>query len=204
MPQPISAVNVERSSKQTGFFATNAGAKLLNSNGVDPARMYSEQILSKKGSYAMVDFLLDLLFDFLIFFSFYAIIILILFLVRIMVTTAKIRKWRQFAVPAVGIVGKLIDVNCIYDKYGQSFSYRHNFVLKIICGDQEFESVYSEEVLPDQEPTTYQGQKINILWSVSNHQYIQIADTPKEKQQLLKQMFNDSLSLYLRTHARRR
>lgn len=121
-----------------------------------------------------------------------------------MITSSKIRKWREFAVPAVGIVGKLKDVNCIYDRYGESFAYRHNFVLKIICDNQEFESVYSEEVLPDHEPTTYQGQKINILWSVSDHQYIQIADTPKEKRQLIKQIFNDSLSLYLRAHARKR
>ena len=152
----------------------------------------------------MVDFLLDLLVDFLIFVSFYAVLILILFFVRLIATSSKIRKWREFAVPAVGIVGKLKDVNCIYDRYGESFSYRHNLVLKIICGDQEFESVYSEEVLPDHEPTTYQGQTINILWSARDHQYIQIATTKKEKKQLIKQSFNDSLSLYLRTHARKR
>ena len=131
------------------------------------------------------------------------IILLVIASIRFMVTTEKIREWRKFAVPAVGVIGKLKDVNCIYDKYGQSFSYRHNFELKIIYGDQEFESVYSEEVMPDHIPTTHPGQQINILWSARDHKYLQVADTSKEKKKLRKQVFNDSLSLYLRTHARK-
>ena len=151
----------------------------------------------------MVDFLLDLLFEFMLFFAPYAVVVLIFFSVRMMVINERIREWRKFAVPAVGVVGKLKDVNCIYDRYGKSFSYRHNFELKIICGDQEFESVYSEEVMPDHIPTTHPGQQINILWSARDHKYLQVADTSKEKKKLRKQVFNDSLSLYLRTHARK-
>lgn len=151
----------------------------------------------------MIDFLLDLLLEFMFFFALYAVIVLIFFSVRMMVINEKIREWRNFAAPAVGVVGKLKDVNCIYDRYGEIFSYRHNFELKIICGDREFESVYSEEVLPDHIPITRPGQKINILWSSRDHKYLQVADTPKEKKKLRKQVFNDSLSLYLRTHARK-
>jgi hypothetical protein len=120
--------------------------------------------------------------------------------VRFIIITAKIRRWRKFAVPAVGVVGKLKDVNCIYDRYGEIFSYRHNFELKIICGDREFESVYSEEVMPDHIPITQPGQRINILWSARDHKYIQSAETPQEERQLIKQLLNDTSRRYLRAH----
>lgn len=148
----------------------------------------------------MVDFLLDLLFEFMLFFALYAVVVLIFFSVRMMVINERIREWRKFAVPAVGVVGKLKDVNCIYDRYGKSFSYRHNFELKIICGDQEFESVYSEEVMPDHIPITQPGQRINILWSARDHKYIQSAETPQEERQLIKQLLNDTSRRYLRAH----
>ena len=120
--------------------------------------------------------------------------------VRFIIITAKIRRWRKFAVPAVGVVGKLKDVNCIYDRYGEIFSYRHNFELKIICGAREFESVYSEEVLPDHIPITRPGQKINILWSERDYKYFPNAKTRSEKRQLIKQILNDTSSRFLRAH----
>lgn len=147
-----------------------------------------------------MDFLNEYVFAPVALILFELIILLVIASIRFMVTTEKIREWRKFAVPAVGVIGKLKDVNCIYDKYGQSFSYRHNFELKIIYGDQEFESVYSEEVMPDHIPITQPGQRINILWSARDHKYIQSAETPQEERQLIKQLLNDTSRRYLRAH----
>ena len=93
----------------------------------------------------MVDFLIELLF----FFGIIAIVAVNIFLVRIVIIIVRYRKWRQFAVPAVGTVGELIDINGIFNRRNTVTSYRYNYALKIICGNQEFDSIYSEVCKPD-------------------------------------------------------
>ena len=76
--------------------------------------------------------------------------------------------------------------------------------VKINYNNQTFEDVYSEEVLPDKEPTIYLGQRIKILWYECDHTYLQIAETREEKRQLARRVFLETLSLELRTFARKR
>ena len=131
---------------------------------------------------------------------------LIVFLISMARLKAKTRRWRKFAIPTVGTISKLKDVDCIYDRLGQSFSYTHNFVLKIICGDHEYESVYSEDVLSDHEPTTCPGQKFNVLWSEKDHTYLIIAVTKEEKRQQVKDAYHFAThitSLIFSKHYRR-
>lgn len=206
LPRPTSAVNVERSLKRIGFFATNAGVKFLNSNDIDPVRMYSEQILSQEGGYAMVNYLLDFLVSFLLLFLIYTMVTLVIFIIRIIVIKIRTWIWSGYAAPAVGIVDKLNDVTCNYNLHGKSFSYTHNFVLKIICGDQAYKSEYSEDVLSDHEPTTCPGQKFNVLWSEKDHKYLIIAVTKEEKRQQIKDAFHFAThitSLIFNKHYRR-
>lgn len=154
----------------------------------------------------MVDFLLDLLFDLFVLFSLYAVVVLIIFIVRIIVIKIRTWIWSGYAVPAVGIIDKLSDVSCNYNLRGESFSYTHNFVLKIICGDQEYESVYSEDVLSDHEPTTCPGQTFNVLWSEKDHTYLIIAVTKEEKRQQIKDAYHFAThitSLIFNKHYRR-
>ena len=125
----------------------------------------------------MVDYLLDFLSTLLLFFFINVVVTLVTFIIRIIVISIRTWIWRGYAVPAVAVVDKLNDVTCNYNLRGKSFSYTHNFVLKIICGDHEYESVYSEDVLSDHEPTTCPGQKFNILWSEKDHKYLIIAVT---------------------------
>lgn len=129
---------------------------------------------------------------------------LIVFLISMARLKAKTRRWRKFAIPTVGTISKLKDVDCIYDRLGQSFSYRHNYIFLINYNNQTFEDVYSEEVLPDKEPTIYLGQRIKILWYECDHTYLQIAETREEKRQLARRVFLETLSLELRTFARKR
>ena len=138
----------------------------------------------------MVDFFLDLLFDLLLWVTIYCFIVLITFIIRIIVIKIRTWIWSGYAVPAVGIIDKLNDVTCNYNLRGKSFSYTHNFVLKIISGDQEYESVYSEDVLSDHEPTTCPGQKFNVLWSEKDHTYLIIAVTKEEKRRQIKEAFH--------------
>jgi hypothetical protein len=138
----------------------------------------------------MVDFFLDLLFDLLLWVTIYCVIVLITFIIRIIVIKIRTWIWSGYAVPAVGIIDKLNDVTCNYNLRGKSFSYTHNFVLKIICGDHEYESVYSEDVLSDHEPTTCPGQKFNVLWSEKDHTYLIIAVTKEEKRQQVKDAYH--------------
>ena len=138
----------------------------------------------------MVDFFLDLLFDLLLWVTIYCFIVLITFIIRIIVIKIRTWIWSGYAVPAVGIIDKLNDVTCNYNLRGKSFSYTHNFVLKIISGDQEYESVYSEDVLSDHEPTTCPGQTFNVLWSEKDHTYLIIAVTKEEKRRQIKEAFH--------------
>ena len=138
----------------------------------------------------MVDFFLDLLFDLLLWVTIYCVIVLITFIIRIIVIKIRTWIWSGYAVPAVGIIDKLNDVTCNYNLRGKSFSYTHNFVLKIISGDQEYESVYSEDVLSDHEPTTCPGQTFNVLWSEKDHTYLIIAVTKEEKRRQIKEAFH--------------
>ncbi len=137
-----------------------------------------------------MDSLLDFLFTFLLLLSLSIIITLVTFIVRIIVIKIRTWIWSGYAVPAVAIVDKLNDVTCNYNLHGKSFSYTHNFVLKIICDDQEYESVYSEDVLSDHEPTTCPGQTFNVLWSKNDHKYLIIAVTKEEKRQQIKEAFH--------------
>jgi hypothetical protein len=138
----------------------------------------------------MVDFFLDLLFDLLLWVTIYCVIVLITFIIRIIVIKIRTWIWSGYAVPAVGIIDKLNDVTRNYNLRGKSFSYTHNFVLKIICGDQEYESVYSEDVLSDHVPTTCPGQTFNVLWSEKDHTYLIIAVTKEEKRRQIKEAFH--------------
>ena len=138
----------------------------------------------------MVDFFLDLLFDLLLWVTIYCVIVLITFIIRIIVIKIRTWIWSGYAVPAVGIIDKLNDVTCNYNLRGKSFSYTHNFVLKIISGDQEYESVYSEDVLSDHEPTTCPGQTFNVLWSEKDHTYLIIAVTKEEKRRQIKEAYH--------------
>ena len=154
----------------------------------------------------MVDFFLDLLFDLLLWVTIYCVIVLITFIIRIIVIKIRTWIWSGYAVPAVGIIDKLNDVTCNYNLRGKSFSYTHNFVLKIISGDQEYESVYSEDVLSDHEPTTCPGQTFNVLWSEKDHTYLIIAVTKEEKRQQVKDAYHFAThitSLIFNKHYRR-
>ena len=154
----------------------------------------------------MVDFFLDLLFDLLLWVTIYCVIVLITFIIRIIVIKIRTWIWSGYAVPAVGIIDKLNDVTCNYNLRGKSFSYTHNFVLKIISGDREYESVYSEDVLSDHEPTTCPGQKFNVLWSEKDHTYLIIAVTKEEKRQQVKDAYHFAThitSLIFSKHYRR-
>jgi hypothetical protein len=141
----------------------------------------------------VVDFLIELLF----FFGIIAIVSVNIFLVRIVIIIVRYRKWRQFAVPAVGTVGELIDINGIFNRRNTVTSYRYNCALKIICGNQEFDSIYSEVCKPDSLPLTPPGKTINILWSECDHKYIPYPKTKKELWQVIKQEYNYSLDTAL-------
>lgn len=102
---------------------------------------------------------------------------LIVSIIQIITLTIKYRKWRKFAVPTVGVVGELKDVTCNYNRKGEISSYRHHYILKIIRNYTTFNDVYTEDVRPDDEPLTYPGKKINILWSITDHQYLDVDKT---------------------------
>jgi hypothetical protein len=168
--------------------------------------VYYGHIHSQEGGYAMVDYLLDFLSTLLLFFFINVVVTLVTFIIRIIVIKIRRWIWSGYAVPAVGIIDKLNDVTCNYNLRGKSFSYCHNFALKIICGDQTYESVYSEDVLSDHEPTTCPGQKFNILWSEKDHKYLIIAVTKEEKQQQIKESFHFAthvITLIFSKHYRR-
>ena len=100
-------------------------------------------------------------------------------IIQIIKLTIQYRKWCKFAVPSVGIVGELKDITCNYNRKGEISSYRHHYVLKIVHNYTTFSDVYTEDVKPDDEPLTYPGKKINILWSINEHQYLDV-DRTKE------------------------
>ena len=102
---------------------------------------------------------------------------LIAAIIQIITLTKKYRKWRNFAVPTVGIVGDLKDVTCNYNRKGDISSYRHHYALKIVHNYTTFNDVYTEDVYPDDEPLTYPGKKINILWSIRNQEYLDVDKT---------------------------
>ena len=98
-------------------------------------------------------------------------------IIQMIKLTIQYRKWCKFAVPSVGIVGELKDITCNYNRKGEISSYRHHYVLKIVHNYTTFSDVYNEDVKPDDEPLTYPGKKINILWSINEHQYLDIDRT---------------------------
>ena len=98
-------------------------------------------------------------------------------IIQIIKLTTQYRKWCKFAVPSVGIVGELKDITCNYNRKGEISSYRHHYVLKIVHNYTTFTDVYTEDVKPDDEPLTYPGKKINILWSINEHQYLDVDRT---------------------------
>ena len=153
-----------------------------------------------------MDYLINSLFTLFLFIAIIEIVTLVTFIIRIIVISIRTWIWRGYAVPAVAVVDKPNDVTCNYNLRGKSFSYTHNFVLKIICGDHEYESVYSEDVLSDHEPTTCPGQKFNVLWSEKDHTYLIIAVTKEEKRQQVKDAYHFAThitSLIFSKHYRR-
>ncbi len=140
----------------------------------------------------------DFLLTLLLFLIVSAIVILTIIIIRIGILTIRYRKWQKFSVPAVGVVGELKDVNCNYDKKGAISSYRYNYVLKIIHGDQEFDDIYSEDCTPGNMPITRPGQKINILWLESEHKYINSDSFKNECQKTAKQTVMVTVNILLR------
>lgn len=98
-------------------------------------------------------------------------------IIQIITLATKYRKWRKFAVPTIGIVGELKDVTCNYNRKDEISSYRHHYVFQIIHNHTTFNDVYMEDVKPDDEPLAYPGKEINILWSINEHQYLDVART---------------------------
>ena len=98
-------------------------------------------------------------------------------MIQIIKLINKYRKWRNLAVPTVGIVGDLKDVTCNYNRKGDISSYRHHYEIKIVHNCTTFNDVYTEDVYPDDEPLTYHGKKINILWSISDREYLDVDKT---------------------------
>lgn len=141
----------------------------------------------------MVDFLIELLF----FFGIIAIVAVNIFLVRMVIIIVRYRKWRKFAVPAVGTVGEFQDINGIFNRKNTVTSYRYNYALKIICGNQEFDSIYSEVCKPDTLPLTRPGKVINVLWSERDHKYIPYPNTKKELWQVIKHEMSNSAKIAL-------
>lgn len=117
----------------------------------------------------------------------FTIVILVILGIRITIRTLRYMKWRKASIPAIGITGELKNVTSTYDKNGEVSLFCYNYALKIVIDTQEFDDVYSEECRPGDTPTTRPGNKINILWSPSDHKYVQIATTGKEIWRLVKQ-----------------
>jgi hypothetical protein len=95
----------------------------------------------------------------------------------------------------VGTVGELIDINGIFNRRNTVTSYRYNYALKIICGNQEFDCIYSEVCKPDSLPLTHPGKTINILWSERDHKYIPYPKTKKELWQVIKHEMSNSINI---------
>ena len=139
--------------------------------------------------------MIDFLIKFLYYLGIIAFVAVNILLVRIVIVIVRYRKWRQFAVPAVGTVGELKEVNGIYDRRNTVTSYRYNYAFKIICGNQEFDSIYSEECKPDKLPVIRPGKTINILWSDRDHKYLQYPKTKKEQWKVIKKEMSHSQSI---------
>lgn len=135
---------------------------------------------------------------FLTYLTIAAIVAFNIFLVRIAIIIIRYRTWRKFSIPAVGTVGELTDINDIRNRRNTITSYRYNYAFQIICGDQAFDSIYSEVCKPDTLPLTHPGKKINILWSDRDQKYLPYCTTKKEIWQLIKQEFYSSLTIALR------
>ena len=144
-----------------------------------------------------------LFLELLLFFFICAIVACNIFIVRILIIIIRYKKWCKFAVPAVGTVGELKDVNCIHGRRGQVTSYRYDYAFKIISGDQEFDNIYSENCKPDDMPAIHPGKKINILWSEYDHKYLVVTNTRDEIWQIIKQEANYAISAAMRFIGRR-
>ncbi len=127
------------------------------------------------------------------------IVILVIIIVRIGILAIKYVKWRKVAIPTVGTVGELINVTCNYDKTGKISSYRYNYALRVIHDNQEFDNTYTEECEPGILPITRPGQKINILWSASDHKYLNIDGFEGEIKRFSKQTVIFTVKVLLRT-----
>ena len=124
-----------------------------------------------------------------------AIIIAAVFIVRITIRIVRYIRWHKFAVPAVGIVGELINVTTNYDKKRRISSLCYNYDFKIELDGQSFDNIYSENCKPNRTPSTHSGNKINILWSASKQKYLQVARTRKEIAHMLKQECISSVNI---------
>lgn len=98
-------------------------------------------------------------------------------IIQIITLATKYRKWRKSAVPTIGIVGELKDITCNYNRKDEISSYRHHYEFRIIHNHTTFNDVYTEDVKPDDEPLAYPGKEINILWSINEHQYLDVDRT---------------------------
>ena len=116
----------------------------------------------------------------------FVIVILVIFIVRIIILTIRYMKWRKISVPAIGIVGELKNVSCNCDRNDEITSCRYDYTLKIVHGNQEFNDIYSEVCKPGNTPNAHPGKEIHILWSASDHTYLQIAKTGDEIWQVVK------------------
>lgn len=139
-----------------------------------------------------------MLFNILAILAIDVIIIFVIFVVRIIIRNIKYRRWRKFASPAVGTVGELLNVTSNYDKNGEISSSQYNYTLQITHNGQIFHNIYSEKCKPNCTPITQPGKKINILWSASKQEYLQIARTRKEIIQVIKQECISSVTLAFR------
>ena len=116
----------------------------------------------------------------------FAIVILVISVIRITILTVRYLKWRRIGVPAVGIVGEVQNVTYVYNRNDDIIAYQFHYALKIICHGQEFDNVYTEERKPGKAPMNGTGSRINILWSANDHKYLQIAKTGREIWQMVK------------------
>lgn len=145
-----------------------------------------------------------LLFTILAILAIDAIIIFVIFIVRITIITVRHIRWRKFAIPTIGIVGALQEVTSNYNRKGEISSLRYVYAFKIIHCNQEFDHTYSENAKPNSVPITRPGKEINILWSASDHKYLQYAKNKGEIWQGMKQEFISSVTIAFRFLGRAR
>ncbi len=134
----------------------------------------------------------------------FAILFVVFLGVRITIRTARYREWCRFAEPAVGIVGELKNVTCNYDKHGKITTYCYHYALNIVCHDQEFDNIYTEECESGTSPVTRPGNTINILWSERDQKYLQYAKSNDEIKKVIKQEVMESVGFALHTISKRR